>query len=442
MTSKKEGWKRKTSSVDLKSLIISDTGLDEWQKEALHSSGNLSIRAGRQVGKSTVISRKAVNFALENKNIKVLIIAAAQREASFLFEKVRCELETIQYNVFAEKPTMTKIVLKNGSEIHSLPTGRTGFLIRGQTIDLLIADEAAYIPELVWLSVIPMIAVSQKTRDFGWIWVISTPFGNSGFFADSFNNPSFKNFHISAEDCPRIPKDMLERERNRLSNNEFRQEWLGEFISSIDKFFPTELIKCCVENQDGSASPIFSVRAENEVPRHKYWLGVDVARYGEDLNAFVVVEERENGKVRVVEALTTDRKALTQTRDKVIELNFKYSFNRIFIDDTGVGGGLTDMLVEKFKSKVIGINNKNRSDDDRKKKILKEDLYSNALLLMEQNKLSIIPNLDLFRSLDGTKFEYTEEKNLRIFGKNQHLAEAFVRGCWGIKDKGLKLICV
>lgn len=431
----KDSYKRKKQESDLRFYIKSADGLDEWQKKALMVQGNLSIRAGRQVGKSTVISRKAVNFALENPNVKVLIIAAAQREASFLFEKVRCELESINFNCFAEKPTMTKIVLKNGSEIHSLPTGRTGFLIRGQTIDLLIADEAAYIAELVWLSVIPMIAVSKTTRSFGWIWLLSTPFGNTGYFRESFMNPEFTNFHINAEDCVRIPKQMLEIEKRRLSRNEYLQEWCGEFIDSIDKFFPTKLIKECVlESEQVQDSP------HRYISSPKYFLGVDVARYGEDLNAFVIVELRENGDIRVVECLTTERKALTQTRDEVIKFNLKYSFNRILIDDSGIGGGLTDMLIEKFHSKIIGINNKSRSiGDDKKKKMIKEDLYSNSLLLMEQGKLKLMSDLDLFRSLDSVKFEYTKEKNLRIFGNNTHLAEAFVRACWGIKEKGLKL---
>jgi len=422
-------WNKKPTSMDLRMYVKSSDGMDQWQKEALEVNGNLSIRAGRQVGKSTVISRKAVNFALSNPGVKVLIIAAAQREASFLFEKVRGEIETIEFNVFAEKPTQTKILLKNGSEIHALPTGRTGFLIRGQTIDLLIADEAAYIPELVWLSVIPMIAVSRTTRGFGWIWLLSTPFGNSGYFYDSFRNPEFKNFHISSEECVRIPKQMLEEEKRRLSRNEYMQEWAGEFIDSIDKFFPTKLIKECVDDFDLEVHQ-FS----------KYYLGVDVARYGEDLNAFVVTELMIDGNIRIVECFTTDRRALTQTRDEVMKLHTKYSFNRILIDDTGLGGGLTDMLVEKFKNKVIGINNKSRSvDKTKKKRMVKEDLYSNALILMEQEKLKMIPDLELFRSLDTVKFEYSEEKSIRIYGKNTHLAEAFVRACWGIREKGLKI---
>lgn len=406
------------------------TVLDPWQEEVLEVKGNVALRAGRQVGKSTIISKKARDFALTHPKTNVLVIAATQRQSSYIFEKIRGELESLSVNVFAEKPTQTKIILKNGSKIYSFPTGRTGYLIRGLTIDLLIADEAAFIPELVWLSVIPMIAVSQKARGFGWVWLLSTPLGDSGFFYESFKNPTYKTWHINSEDCERIPKDLLKMERARLSRQEYMQEWQGEFISEISKFFPTETIQECLrEKMDLTINK-----------NSKYFLGVDVARYGGDENAFVVAELTYSGKMRIVHASTTERKALTHTRDQVKILEDKYKFNRIFIDDGGVGGGLTDMLKEIFKKKIIAINNASRSvTETRSRAILKQDIYSNALVLMEQEKLEMIDDFPLKLSLDGIKYRYSDENKLRIYGKNSHLAEAYVRALWGFKEKGLKL---
>jgi len=37
---------------------------DKWQREVLDHMGNISIRSGRQVGKSEVISEKAVRLAM------------------------------------------------------------------------------------------------------------------------------------------------------------------------------------------------------------------------------------------------------------------------------------------------------------------------------------------------------------------------------------------
>ena len=59
--------------------------------------------------------------------------------------------------------------------------------------------------------------------------------------------------------------------------------------------------------------------------------------------------------------------------------------------------------------------------------------------MMERGEIDIIDNLKLLGSLKGMTFEYTAGKNLRIYGKNSHLAEAFVRACWCVKEKGLDI---
>ena len=66
---------------------------DPWQKQVLEHEGNITIRAGRQVGKSEVISAKAVKFALDHAGTITLIIAASQRQSSLLFEKVRANFD-------------------------------------------------------------------------------------------------------------------------------------------------------------------------------------------------------------------------------------------------------------------------------------------------------------------------------------------------------------
>ena len=56
--------------------------LDPWQKEVLATKGNICIRTGRQVGKSTVVSVKAAEYAAKNKNKTILVIASVERQAS------------------------------------------------------------------------------------------------------------------------------------------------------------------------------------------------------------------------------------------------------------------------------------------------------------------------------------------------------------------------
>ena len=172
----------------------------------------------------------------------------------------------------------------------------------------------------------------------------------------------------------------------------------------------------------------------------KYYLGVDIARYGEDENAFVI-SELDGKTVKIVKTITSERKSLTDTAGRVISLDAKYNFRKVFTDDTGVGAGVKNMLIEKLgKNRVFGINNASRNTEFEKKRgIMKEDLYSNAIKLMEEKKIDIINNLRLQKSLKSITFSYRLDKKLSIHGKYDHLAEAFVRACWCTKAKGLRL---
>lgn len=438
--------------------------LDKWQNAVINTDGSVTIRAGRQVGKSTVVSIRAVKFALTHPKTITLIIAASQRQSSLLFEKVKGELDYVheiileshgnewhsliksrrqsrearlrfelEYGIYKDIPTQTKIMLKNGSVIYSLPAGKTGYFIRGFTVDHLIVDEAAYINEQVWVALKPMIAVSQQMRGLGWITLLSTPFGKGGFFYHSFTDDDYKQFHVSSETCSRIPPSFLTKEREKLTKLEYAQEYLAEFIDEYHQYFNSDLLK--------SRMNFIIYDFNKEYSQYNaYCLGVDVARYGDDENAFVVLEFKSNTHQRVIYSETTKNKSLVDTCARIIALDQKFHFRRIFTDDTGVGGGVTDLLREKLGTRCIGINNASRSvDDTHNRKILKEDLYSNALMLLQNSHLSLINDLSLLKSLKSMTFEYTLDRNLRIYGKYSHLSEAFVRACWYMKQKGLKL---
>ena len=411
---------------------------DKWQDDVLNHDGNITLRTGRQVGKSEVISAKAVKFATENPGTTTMIIAASQRQSSLSFENARANFDILveKEPVYKERPTMTRIMLINGSRIYSLPAGRTGYFIRGFTIDMLIADEAAYIPETVWNAVIPMIAVSRKLKGMGLIILLSTPFGKGGYFYNSFTDKDFKAVHVSSEDCWRIPKDFLKKEKQRMTKAEYRQEYQGEFTDEWNQFFSTDLIKNSMTFIEWNKADDYKLSA-------RYYLGVDIARYGGDENAFVICEMIKD-KLRIVRCFTTNRISTTDTIGRIQAIDKEFGFNKIFIDDGGVGGSVTDVLIERLGRKVMGLNNASKrlqvQGEDKKKGILKEDLYSNTLMLMEVGKLEMINSRPLMRSLKSITYQYGEGGGrVKIFGDYSHLAEAMVRACWCTKERGLEI---
>ena len=81
---------------EIKNSELSELALDPWQERFLNHLGNAVLRTGRQVGKSTVTSLKAHNLAQTYPNTTTLVIAASQRQAGLLFEKIEvCLKQTI-----------------------------------------------------------------------------------------------------------------------------------------------------------------------------------------------------------------------------------------------------------------------------------------------------------------------------------------------------------
>lgn len=412
--------------------------LDEWQKKYIKTKGNVAIRAGRQSGKSFAQSLRVALFALLNEKTQTLIIGAVDRQSVELFEKVKSHITILAKHQIKGRPTMHKIELKNSSRIIAQPAGRTGYGLRGYTINKLVVDEAHYVPEEVWVAIRPMMAtIKNSSMD-----ILSTPRGNVGFFYDAFETigtkEDFTQIHVKSEDCPRITKEFLAQERKRMTKLQYMQEYEAVFLDALQQFFPLELID--------SVSLPKSLEPVNHTSsgERDYYLGVDVARYGGDQNAFVITEIR-NEKLLVKQPETTEKVSAADTISRIKELEEEWDFRKIYIDDGGVGGPILDFLLEEpeIKRKVIGINNASRpvvADKSKGKKILKEDLYGNLKTLMEQKLITLPYDLELRRSLLSIQFEYNEETGrVKIHGRYTHITEALIRAAWCMKSKGLKI---
>jgi hypothetical protein len=120
----------------------------------------------------------------------------------------------------------------NGSRIVALP-GAEGNIRGYSGVALLIIDEAARVPDPLYYSVRPMLAVSR-----GRLVALSTPFGKRGWFYEEWvsENP-WHRVEIKAADCPRIPRDFLEQERQALGERWFAGEYECEFSDVLGSVF-------------------------------------------------------------------------------------------------------------------------------------------------------------------------------------------------------------
>ena len=404
--------------------------LEPWQVDVIGAKGNVVVRSGRQAGKSTAISIKAGDYAMKNPKKEVLIIAAVERQAFLLFDKVlNYILGVDKYFIKKgkDRPTKSRIKLTNGSVIRCLPTGLSGMGIRGFTIDLLIADEAAFIPEEVWTAVTPMLAITK-----GKIILLSTPFGRQGYFYRAYTDPNFQTFHVSAEDCPRKDDKFLAQEKERMTELQYAQEYLGEFVDELRQFFPSDLIR---KTMTLTKRPIF-------MQRWTYYLGIDVAGMGKDASTFEIIGVPNKSNLYHMENVVTKKTRITDTVHTVLELEKKYNFKRIFIDDGGMGVGVFDQLLTEptTRRKIEAINNSSRpiDKDKRRKKLLKEDLYNNLLRLMERKEIKLLDDEEIYFSMASVQYEYKDGK-LYIFGNDTHICEGLIRAVYGVRTKNLNI---
>ena len=106
--------------------------------------------------------------------------------------------------------------------------GRDG-TIRGYSgARLLVLDEAAWIPNALYTTVRPMLAVSR-----GRLLVCSTPHGARGWFFDAWRSTEpWERYEVTALDCPRFDREFLEEERRTLGEWWYLQEYMCKFMDA------------------------------------------------------------------------------------------------------------------------------------------------------------------------------------------------------------------
>lgn len=198
---------------------------DLWQARVLRSaSPRLLLNCSRQSGKSTVSAALAMWTALYEPGALVLLLSPSLRQSGELFKKATAVYRALGRPVAPETESALRLELANGSRIVSLP-GTEGTIRGFSGVRLLIADEAARIPDELMLAVRPMLAVSA-----GRLVAMSTPFGKRGWWFEAWDHgDGWERERVPATDCPRIPAAFLQAERASMPAWFFNQEYLTEF---------------------------------------------------------------------------------------------------------------------------------------------------------------------------------------------------------------------
>lgn len=219
-------------------LLAKDAGLncDPWQAELLRSSApRVLLNCCRQSGKSTMAAVLAAYTALYQPGSLVLVLSPTLRQSQELFRKCLAIYRALDRPVPAEAETKLSLELENGSRIVSLP-GKESTTRGFSAVALLVVDEAARVPDDLYHSVRPMLAVSG-----GRLVALSTPFGKRGWWYEAWRSSDpWLRFQVPATECPRIPAAFLEEERRNLGQWWFQQEYECRFLDAQTAAFRRE----------------------------------------------------------------------------------------------------------------------------------------------------------------------------------------------------------
>ena len=211
---------------------------DPWQEKVLStSSKRLMLNCSRQSGKSTTASILALHRAIFYPDNLILLVSPSLRQSAELFRKVGEQLKKLQCKPKLVEDNKLSCTLDNKSRIVSLPSSEG--TIRGYSgASLIIEDEASRVDDELYRAIRPMLAVSN-----GRLILMSTPFGKRGHFHKEWSEgEKWEKIRIKADDCPRISTVFLEEEKRSLGEWWFKQEYMCEFVETIDQVFSYQYI--------------------------------------------------------------------------------------------------------------------------------------------------------------------------------------------------------
>lgn len=390
-----------------------------WYQEEilLNDAQSIIIRMGRQLGKTFAMAIKAIHAAFTKPGTinpddpyVVMIIAPAQRQSQIMFEQIQRLINSspiLQQSV--TKSIQQEIRFKNGAVIYNFPIGETADRVRGYSINLLIVDEAAYVPDRVFTSLEPALSHTE-----GSMILISTPFGRFGYFYEAIRDgvtykdyaqmkrrseiiddgrsvthwyPYTVGLEVVLRDRKGNPtgktqssEASIKRQKRRMHPVQFAQEHEARFVDDAAMYFPLKLIMNAVEEYPMELQP---------EPGCMYYMGVDFAKIADWYIALVIKRYPNDAlPMRVAHWQQDQKRDYSITVPRTAQIAKRFGVRTLFADNTGVGEPNVEKLRQMLQgvTKVEGVSMASLEKQNQMYANVYELLGSGRLTLPAQNR--------------------------------------------------------
>jgi len=312
---------------------------DPWQAEALSAldaGENVAIRSGHGVGKTAFLAWVTIHGVVCNAYAKLPCTAPTQHQLrDLLWAEIAYWLNRSLLRDFLTW-TATSLSVKGFEESwfavarsSRKPENLAGFHAPKL---IYVVDEASGVAD----NIFEVVDGAQTTKN-SQICMAGNPTQRAGYFYNAFhkNRKSWHCIHVNSETSPRVTKEYCEQMAAKWGKDTdiYRVRVLGEFPEAEnDTFISLPLVEAAILR--------FQQNMERELSG-PIELGVDVARYGDDETVFCLRQG-----IRAIHLEAHRGWSTTTTSGRAIQLINQYNAEACRVDDTGVGGGVTDNLRE------------------------------------------------------------------------------------------------
>lgn len=404
---------------------------DKWQREVLNdvaTKSKISVRSGQGVGKTALESWTCIWFLTCRPYAKVIATAPTMQQ---LYDVLWAEIaKWLNHSLVKNmlKWTKTKIYMV-GDEERWFATAKTATKpenMQGFHEDhmLIIVDEASGVADPIMEAILGTLSGEDNK-----LLMCGNPNRLEGVFYDSHNADvdKYAIHHVSSYDSSRTNKDnidMLLRKYGRDSDVA-RVRIYGDFPKgALDSFISMETVEYATK----------TVFDEGYFENAKvFYLGCDIARFGDDHTVLApkIKDYYFDVKKYSKQDTMTTTGRIIQCCKEYMDLYPNIKKCIVKVDDTGVGGGVTDRLKEvireeKLRIKVIAINNGESADDDYYFNLgaelwgkFKEQLEENMSNVL-QGKLGCIrlpADKEMIKQLSNRKYRISSRGKIQLESK-------------------------
>jgi len=243
-------------------MIVKMPPLHRKQDEIRRHDARFKVLScGRRFGKTMLAATVALACAIQGG--AVWWIGPTSREAGIGWKAMRTLCMPIP-----------GAVISKGNKTIQFPSGgwiavlsAESATLRGEGLDLVVVDEAAFLPTLLNTWQEDLRPALSDRRGSGLF--TSTPDGRGDFYqlyqrGSSDDHPDWAAFQCTTYDNPFIPRAEIDAARAELPDWVFRQEYLAEFITFAGKVYKTF---------DPAGPCVYREREARESDEH--WGGID-----------------------------------------------------------------------------------------------------------------------------------------------------------------------